>query len=206
MSARYVPGATVRVARPRRAAAARALVARSGEPQVDHDLMWQHQPSHFWLVLVTAVISSRARDQGRARSAPARRRTAVPRRDVVPHRGGVPRAARARHADACSSTCRTPASCSATPVGLTLAVIPAVASAFLPAALATGRRARTRRGCSARVFVLFAVVGRVVARAVAARSTASRRSSNTAPTSPIVRGARRDAVLRRRASSTSCST
>ena len=27
-------------------------------PQVDHDLMWQHQGPHFWLVLVTALISS----------------------------------------------------------------------------------------------------------------------------------------------------
>ena len=163
-------------------------------PHVDHDLMWQHQGPHFWLVLVTAVISSvlaikaaleaRRHDDARLFLVGMSFLIAV----------GVPRAARARHADRAHRRvelrlrARRPGRAHARGDPGRRVGVPA--RRFRPvvvrhAPLLLGARVRPVRG-----------LGRLVARAVAAaRRPADGRAA------PVrlrrVRGARRDAVLRR---------
>ena len=172
-------------------------------PQVDHDLMWQHQGPHFWLVLVTALDQLRARDQGRAGSAPPRRRAFVPRRTVVPHRRRLPRAARARHAHGAHRRVelRLRARCAdrSHPRGDPRGCV------RVPARAAPSGRRAQRAAVARRRVRLVRGVGRVVARAVAPARRTADVSSSTAPTSPRSWCRPRCCTAARR-SSTSCST
>jgi class 3 adenylate cyclase len=124
-------------------------------PQVDHDLMWQHQGPHFWLVLVTALISSalaikaalEARRHDDARLFLVGLSFLIAAGFLGLHALGTPTVL----IDVSNSGFVL-----GVPIGLTLAVIPAVASAFLPARLrpVVVRNAPLLLGA---VFVLFAV-------------------------------------------------
>ena len=104
------------------------------EPQVDHDLMWQHQPSHFWLVLITAVISCALA----IKAALEARRHDDARLFLVAMSFLIAAGFLGLHALGTPTVLIEVSNTGfvlATPVGLTLAVIPAVASAFIPARL-----------------------------------------------------------------------
>ena len=61
----------------------------------DADVHWQHQPSHFWLVLLTAGLNADARLRDRGGGAPTRRPARPPRLALLPRRLRLPRPARA---------------------------------------------------------------------------------------------------------------
>ena len=100
------------------------------DSEVDHALMWQHQPTHFWLVLVTSLISSalaikaaiEARRHGDARLFLVAMSFLIAAGFLGLHALGTPTVL----IDVSNSGFVL-----ATPVGLALAVIPAVASAFV---------------------------------------------------------------------------
>jgi class 3 adenylate cyclase len=101
------------------------------DPAVDHELMWEHQASHFWLVLVTAVVSSglavkaalEARRHGDARLFLVATSFLVAAGFLGLHALGTPTVL----LDVSNSGFVL-----STPIGLTIAALPAVASAFVP--------------------------------------------------------------------------
>jgi class 3 adenylate cyclase len=122
--------------------------------QVDHDLMWQHQPSHFWIVLATAVISSvlaikaalEARRHDDARLFLVSVSFLVAAGFLGLHALGTPTVI----VDVPNSGFVL-----ATPVGLALASLPALASILVPARM----RASVVRAAPAVVAFVFVVFG-----------------------------------------------
>ena len=128
------------------------------EPQVDHDLTWQHQPSHFWLVLITAVISCALA----IKAALEARRHDDARLFLVAMSFLIAAGFLGLHALGTPTVLIEVSNTGfvlATPVGLTLAVIPAVASAFIPARLrpVVVRNASWLLGGVLALFVVWAV-------------------------------------------------
>jgi class 3 adenylate cyclase len=103
-------------------------------PEVDHDLTWQHQPSHFWLVLVTAVISSVLA----IKAALEARRHADARLFLVALSFLIAAGFLGLHALGTPTVLIDASNTGfvlATPIGLALASVAAVASAFVPPVL-----------------------------------------------------------------------
>ena len=128
------------------------------EPQVDHDLTWQHQPSHFWLVLITAVISCALA----IKAALEARRHDDARLFLVAMSFLIAAGFLGLHALGTPTVLIEVSNTGfvlATPVGLTLAVIPAVASAFIPPRLrpVVVRNASWLLGGVLALFVVWAV-------------------------------------------------
>jgi class 3 adenylate cyclase len=126
--------------------------------QVDHELMWQHQPSHFWIVLGTAMISSalaikaalEARRHNDARLFLVSVSFLVAAGFLGLHALGTP-----------TVLIDVPNSgfVLATPVGLALASLPALASAILPSRLREPivHAAPAVLGCLFALFAIWAV-------------------------------------------------
>ena len=147
------------------------------QPQLD--LHWEHQPSHFWLVLASAVAQRGPRLPHQRRRRPPPRRAGAPRLARVPRQRRLPRRCTRSRRPACCSHHPNTGFAIATPVGLTIAAVFAATSRSSPLggprAMAVLRwrqlAARRRARCS-----MLGLGRRLARRAAAARRSAARRA------------------------------